>query len=125
MKKVFEPFTKSFNDVSQEVTKTMTETSLTKNKALGNLNNKLLEIMIDKGILASYFLSLLSKINIKPEHTSQFKPVKHPNSNSVIHPLINKAITVTLYENLLTFRDTDKTFKLNGELLRSKTFKKL
>ena len=54
MKKVFEPVTKSIKDVSEEVTKTMTENSIKNNQALENLNNKLQEIMNDKGILASY-----------------------------------------------------------------------
>ena len=46
MKKLFEPVTKSIKDVSEEVTKTITE-SFIKNKALENLNNKLLELMND------------------------------------------------------------------------------
>ena len=54
IKKVFESVTKSFNDVSEEVTKTITETSNINNKALEILNNKLLEIMNDRGILASH-----------------------------------------------------------------------
>ena len=41
MKKVFEPVTKSFKDVSDEVTKTMTETSIKNNKAPEKLNDKL------------------------------------------------------------------------------------
>ena len=53
MKKVFEPVTKSIKDVSEDVTRTMTETSKENNKALSNLNDKLLEIMNDWGILAS------------------------------------------------------------------------
>ena len=40
------------------------------NKALENLNDKLLEILNDGGIIASY-LSSLSKIT-NPENTSQF-----------------------------------------------------
>ena len=62
MRKVFEPVTKSNKDVSEEVTKTITETSKNNNKPLENFNNKLLEIMIDRGILASYLMSPLSKI---------------------------------------------------------------
>ena len=61
MKKVFEPVTKSFKDVSEEVTKPMTENSIKNNQALENLNNKLLEILNDKGILESYLMSPLSK----------------------------------------------------------------
>ena len=51
MKKVFDSVAKSVKDVSEEVTKTMTETSIRKNQARENLNNKLLEIMNDRGIL--------------------------------------------------------------------------
>ena len=47
MKKVFELVTKSIKDVSEEVTKTMTENSIKINQALENLNNKLLEFMND------------------------------------------------------------------------------
>ena len=40
MKKVFEPVTNTTKDVSEEVTKTMTENSIKNNKALESLNNK-------------------------------------------------------------------------------------
>ena len=78
-------------DVSQDVTRTMMETSKENNKALENLNDKLLEIMIDRGILASYLLSALSKI-INPEHTTQYKLVNNPNSKRVNDLLINETI---------------------------------
>ena len=82
MRKVFEPVTKSLENTSQDITKTITETSVKNNKAIENLNNKLLEIMNDRGILASYLMSPLSKIT-NPENTSQFRLVKDPNSNRV------------------------------------------
>ena len=53
MKKVFEPVTKSIKSVSEEVRKTKTETSIKNDQAIENLKNKLLEIMNDRGILAS------------------------------------------------------------------------
>ena len=53
MKKVFEPVTKSLENTSQDITKTITETSIKNNQAKENLNNKLLEIMNDRGILAT------------------------------------------------------------------------
>ena len=53
-----------------------------------------------------------------PEHTSQFKLVKDPSSNRVIDLLINKAIPVTLYNKLLTFRVTDEKFEFQGDLLK-------
>ena len=62
MEKVFEPVTDTFKNTSEESTKTITEPSAEKNKALENSNNKLLEIMNDSGIKASCFLSSLSKI---------------------------------------------------------------
>ena len=49
MKKLFEPVTKSIKDVSEEVTRTITETSNNNNKVIKNLNIKLLEIMNDRG----------------------------------------------------------------------------
>ena len=79
MKKIFEPVTKSLETTSQEVTKTITETYIKNNQAIENLNNKLLEIMNDRGILASYLMSPLSKIT-NPENTSQFKLLKVSNS---------------------------------------------
>ena len=75
MKGVFEPVNKSIEEVSEEVTKTMTESSIEYNKALEKLNNKLLEIMNDRGILAIYLLSPLSK-KTNLEITTQFKLVK-------------------------------------------------
>ena len=80
MKKVFEPVTKSLENTSENLTKAITESSKENNLALENLNNKLLEIMNDRGILASYLMSLLSKIT-NPENTTQFKLVKDSNSN--------------------------------------------
>ena len=50
----------------------MIESSRENNKALTSLNNKLLEIMNDRGIIASYLLSPLFKIT-NPENISQFK----------------------------------------------------
>ena len=62
MKEVFQPVTKSFENTSQVITKIITETSIKNNQAIENLNNKLLEIKNDRGILATSFISPLSKI---------------------------------------------------------------
>ena len=70
MKKVFEPGTKSLENNSQDITKTITETSIGNNQAIENLNNKLSEIMNDRGTLASYLMSPLSQIT-NPENTSK------------------------------------------------------
>ena len=116
MKKVFEPVTKSLENTSQVITKTITEKTFKNNQALENLNNKLLEIMKDRGILASYLLSLLSKIT-NTENSTQFKLVKDPNSNRVNDLLLKNKIPITLFGNMLTFRDTGKEFELTGDLL--------
>ena len=79
MKKVFQPGTKTIKDVSEDVTKTMMITAKENNQALENLNSKLLEIMKDRGISASYLMTPLSKIT-NPENTTQFKLVKDSNS---------------------------------------------
>ena len=50
MKKVFEPVTKPLESTSQDITKTTKETSIKNNQAIENLNNKLIEIMNDRGI---------------------------------------------------------------------------
>ena len=94
MKKVFEPVTKSVKDVSEEVTKTMTENTFQKNQALENSNNKLLEIIKDRGIMATCLLSPLSEIT-NSENTSQFRLVKDSSSNRVNGLLIKNTIAIT------------------------------
>ena len=78
--------------------------------------------MNDRGILASYLMSPLSRIT-NPENTSQFKLVKDSNSNRLNDLKINKTIPITLYNNMLTFRDTGKEFELKEELLKMITNK--
>ena len=63
--------------------------------------------MNDRGILATYLMSPLSKIT-KPENTSQFKLVKDHRSNRVNDLKIHNSITITLYGNIITFRDKGK-----------------
>ena len=75
MEEAFEPVTKSIKHVSDELTKTMTENSIKNNQVLENKNNKLPEIMNDRGILATYLMSLLSKIT-NPEKVNQLKVCK-------------------------------------------------
>ena len=116
MKKVFEPVTKSLENTSENLTKAITETSIKNNLAIENINNNLLEIMNDRGILAIYLMSPLSRIT-NPENSTQFKLVKDPSSNRVNDLKINKTIPITLYGNMLTFRDTNKQLELEGDLL--------
>ena len=59
MKKIFEPVTKSLESTPQAVTKTITESSINNNKAIENLNEKILELMNDKGMIAPYLASSL------------------------------------------------------------------
>ena len=122
MKKVFEPVTKSLENTSENLTKAITESSKEINLALENLNNKLLEIMNDRGISARYLMSPLSKIT-NPENSTQFKLVKDPNSNRVNDLLLKNKIPITLYNNMITFRDTGKEFELKGDLLKMITNK--
>ena len=110
MEKVFEPVTKTSKDVSEEMTKTKTETSMINNKALENLIIKLLQTMNDRGILATFLIAPLSKIT-NPENTSQFKLLKDQNSNGVKDLLLKNTIPIILHDNLLTFRDTGKMFE--------------
>ena len=117
MEKVFEPLTKSLENTSENLTKAITESSIKNNQAIDNINNNLLEIMNDRGILATYLMSPLSSIT-NPENTSQFKLVKDPSSNRVNDLKKNKKIPITLYGNMLTFRDTNKQFELKGDLLK-------
>ena len=89
IKNVFEPVTKTIKDTPEDATKTNTETSKGKDKELAKSNNKLLDIMKDRGILASYLLSPLPKIT-NPEQTSRIKRVESPDTNRVKYLLILK-----------------------------------
>ena len=114
---MFEPVTKSLEKTSQDVTKTITESSITDNQAIENLSSKLLEIMNDRGVIASFLLSPLARIT-NPENSTQFKLVKEPSSNRVNNLLIHNSILITLHDNLLAFRDTNKQFEVKGDLLK-------
>ena len=120
--KLFEPMTTAIKNASENLTKSITESCKENNLAIENLNNKLLEIMNDRGILASYLMSPLSKFT-NPENTTQFKLIKDSTSNRVNDLKINKSIPITLHNNLLTFRDTNKQFELKGDLLKMITNK--
>ena len=73
--------------------------------------------MNDRGLIATYLMSPLSKIP-NPENTSQYILVKDSNSNRVNDLKINKTIPITLHDNLVFFRDTKKVFELKGDLLK-------
>ena len=93
MEKVFERKTNAKNKTSENITKTIKEISIKNIQTIENLNSKLLEIMNDEGIIASCFLSLLSKVT-DPENTSQFKLVKDSSSNRVNDLLIHNTIPI-------------------------------
>ena len=122
MKKVFESVTKSIKDVSEEVTRTLTENSLKNIQSLESLIDKLPEILNDRGRIAVYLLSPLSKIT-NPENSTHFKLVKDSHSNRFTDLLIQNTTPVSLHNNLLKFRDTGKIFELKGHLLKMITNK--
>ena len=99
LKKVFEPVIKSNKDVSEEVTKIMTENSIQHSQAIENLNIKLLEIMNDRGIIAPYLLSPLSEIT-NPENSTQLKLGKDSSSKRVNGLSMHNSIPITLHDNL-------------------------
>ena len=118
--KLFEPVTKSVKDVSEKITKTLTENSINNNKAIEKLNEEILELMYDKGLIAPYLASSLVEV-FKSDNKSQFRLKKDPNSTKMNDFLIHEQIPITLFSNMLTFRDTNKTFRLEGDLLKVMT----
>ena len=119
-KKLFKPMTDELKNTSEKITKTLTENSIDNNKAIENLNEKVLELMDDKGLIAPYLASSLVNL-FKPENKSQFRLRKDLNSTKINDFLINKGIPVTLVSNMLIFRDSNKSFKLEGDILETIT----
>ena len=107
-------------NTSENITKTLTETSINNNKAIENLNEKILQLMDEKGMIAPYLASSLVNL-FKPENKSQFRLKKDLNSIKMNDFMINGGIPVTLVSNMLIFRDSNKSFKLDGDLLGSIT----
>ena len=115
-KKIFKPLTDELKNTSEKITKTLTENSNNNNKAIENLNEKILELMDEKGMIAPYLASSLVNL-FKLENKSQFRLRKDNNSTKMNDFLIHRGIPVTLFSNMITFRDTKKSFKLEGDLL--------
>ena len=109
--------TDEMKNTSEKITKTITEHSINNNKAIENLNQKVLELMNDKGIIAPYLTTSLVE-KFKKDNKSQFRLRKDPNSTKLNDFLIHGTIPVTLFSNMITFRDSKKTFKLEGDLLK-------
>ena len=120
IKKVIEPITNTTKNTSENITKMMMLTSKESNKAIGNINDKLSEIVNDRVIKAWYLLSPLSEIT-NPENISQFKVVKDSNSNRVNDLLTHNTVPVILFNKLLIVPDTDMKFELKGDLLKKIT----
>ena len=72
--------------------------------------------MDEKGLIAPYLASSLVNL-FKPENKSQFRLRKDHNSAKMNDFLIHGNIPVTLFSNMITLRDSNKTFRLEGDLL--------
>ena len=120
MKKVFEPMADTIKDVSENITKTITETSNKNTKAISDLNEKVSELLDEKGLIASYLTSSLVEV-FKKDNKSQFRLRKDPNSTKMNDFLIHGTIPVTIFSNMITFRDSNKSFRLEGDLLKTIT----
>ena len=116
-KKLFKPMTDVLKSTSKNITKTLTENVINNNKAIENLNEKILEMMDEKGMIAPYLVSSLSNV-FNLENKSQFRLRKDPNSTKINDFLIHRGIPVTLFSDMITFRDSNKSFKLEGDLLK-------
>ena len=82
LKEVYEPLTNTLEKTSENIKKTITESSINNNKAISDLNEKILELMNDKGMIAPFLASFLVNL-FKPENKSQFKLRKNPNSTKM------------------------------------------
>ena len=114
---LFEPLANTIKKTSENKANIITETSNKNNKAISDLNEKILELMNDKGMIAPYLASSLVNL-FKPENKSQFRLRKDPNSTKMNDFLIHGNIPVTLFSNMITFRDSNESFRLEGDLLK-------
>ena len=117
MTKVFEPLTDTLKKTSENITKTITESPINNNKAISDLNEKILELMNNKGMIAPYLASSLVEV-FESDNKSQFRLRKDPVSTKMNDFLIHGKIPVTIFSNMILFRDSNKTFKLEGDLLK-------
>ena len=115
--KIFKPMTDELKNTSEKITRNLTENSINNNKAIENLNEKNLELMDEKGMIASYLISSLVEV-FKKDNKSQFRLRKDPDSTKLNDFLIHGKIPLTIFSNMINFRDTDKTFRLEGDLLK-------
>ena len=80
--------------------------------------------MDEKGLIAPYLSSSLVSL-FKPENKSQFRLRKDLNSTKMNDFLIHGNTPVSLHSNMITFRDSNKSFRLGGYLLKLITNYKL
>ena len=71
-------------------------------------------------MIAPYLASSLVN-RFKPENESQYKLIKDANSIRRNKFWINTSIPVTLYGNMVTFRDSNESSKREEDLLKTKT----
>ena len=107
MTKVFEPLTDTLKKTSENITKSITENSINNNKAIDNLNEKISELMNDKGMIAPFLASSLVEV-FKSDNKSQFRLRKDPDSTKMNDFLIHGKKPVTIFSNMITFRDSKK-----------------
>ena len=117
MEEIIEPLTDTLKETSDNITKTLTENSINNNKAIENINEKILELMNDKGMIAPHLTTSLVEV-FKKDNKSQFRLRKDPNSTKMNDFLIHGNIPITLFSNMITFRDSNKSFRLEGDLLK-------
>ena len=109
--------TDEIKNTSENITKIITENSINNNKIIENLNEKILEMMNDKGMIAPYLTTSLVEV-FKKDNKSQFRLRKDPNSTKLNDFLIHRTIPVTIFSNMIAFRDSNKSFRLEGDLLK-------
>ena len=114
--KLQEPLIDTIKSTSENLPKTITETYINNNEAIETLNGELLKLINDNGMIAPYLASSLVNL-FKPENKSQFRIIKHPNSTKMNDFLINNSVPVTLYSKKLIFRKTNRSCKLDADLL--------
>ena len=73
--------------------------------------------MDDKGLIAPYLTSSIVEV-FKKDNKSQFRLGKDPNSTKMNDFLIHGTVPVTIFSNMMTFRDSNKSFRLEGDLLK-------
>ena len=68
-------------------------------------------------MIASYLALPLVEV-FRKDNKSQFRIRKDPNSNKLNDFLIHGTVPVTIFSNMITFRDSNKSFRLEGDLLK-------